>query len=183
MLIEGTFAIGGTRDQVWAALTDLPAAAPLFPGCETIEPAGEGVYRAVAVARVGPIKTRLIGKITVVEQLSGESMATRVEGQDAVTGSHVRANLRFSLASGSAGSTDVRYTADVLLAGRLGNIAHAIVRETAAVMLDEFVRRLNARVTGVTSDPKGLGALGAQAAARSLKAGVASLFDRKEGQS
>lgn len=182
MIIDGKFVVAATRDEAWANLSDLPSLAPLLPGCESIQPVDGGAYAVTAQAKVGPIKTRLAGKMSVVELSAPEAMRLRVEGQDTLTGSHVRANLGFALASVGERQTEVQYSADVLISGRLGMIGQGIMRETVATMLGEFVRRLTARITGETIEETGLAALSVKAAARSLKTGVTSLFERKEAQ-
>ena len=176
MIIDGRFVVGATRNEVWAHLSDFPPLAPLLPGCESSQPGDGGVYAVTAQAKVRPIKTRLAGKMSVLELSAPETMRLRVEGQDTLTGSHVRANLGFTLASAGERRTEVRYSADVLISGRLGTIGQGIMRETVATMLGEFVRRLNARITGETIEETGLAALSVKAAARSLKGGVTSLL-------
>jgi carbon monoxide dehydrogenase subunit G len=176
MIINGTFSVDATRDEAWRHLSDVPALAPLLPGCDSIQPAGEGVYQVGAQAKVGPIKTKLTGGMQIVDARAPESMQLRIEGQDAITASHVRAAILFRLTVAAPEETEVAYEADVLISGRLGTIGQGIMRVTVAMMLEEFVRRLNARIKGEPIDQASLAKLGAQAAARTLKGGVASLF-------
>jgi len=180
MIVEGEFRVAATRERAWEHLSDLPGLAPLLPGCDVIEPAGDGQYRVAAQAKVGPIKLRLDGKLAVLESLAGESLKLRVEGRDRLTGSHVRVLMGFRLAPVSEGETDVRHSADVAVSGRLGGIGQGIMRETVATMLEEFVRRLNGRIAGAPVEQAGLGVLSAKAAARSLKTGIRSMLDRGE---
>lgn len=182
MIVQGEFRVAASREAAWKHLSDLPGLAPLFPGCDAIEAVGEGQYRVVAQAKVGPIKSRLEGKLSVVEMAAGEALKLRAEGQDRLTGSHVRALMEFRLVPVSEGETEVRHSADVAVSGRLGTIGQGIMRETVATMLEEFVRRLNARITGAPVEQTGLGVLSAKAAARSLKTGIAAVFDHKEGR-
>ena len=181
MIIEGTLTVPAGREDTWRHLSDLSALAPLLPGCEAIEPAGEDAFRVVAQAKVGPIKARLAGTLTRLEARPPESMRLRVEGRDGLTASHVRAAIGFTLSALGDDRTEVHYSADVLISGRLGTIGQGIMRETVAAMLEEFVRRLTARITGAPIEGTGLGTLSMRAAARSLKGGVSSLLHR--GQS
>jgi carbon monoxide dehydrogenase subunit G len=180
MILQGEFRVAASRETVWKYLSDLPGLAPLLPGCDVIEPAGDGPYRVAAQAKVGPIKFRLDGKLAVVESLAGESLKLRVEGQDRLTGSHLRVLMGFRLVPMSEGETEVRHSADVVVSGRLGTIGQGIMHETVATMLEEFVRRLNARITGAPVEQTGVGVLSAKAAARSLKTGITSLLNRTE---
>ncbi len=180
MIIEGTFEVDAPRATVWGQLADLRGLAPLLPGCEAIEPADGEHYRASAVAKVGPIKARFTGTITPVESMAHERMQLRVEGQDRITGSHVRATLAFALVAPEAARTAVQYQADVAVSGRLGSIGQGIMRETAGTMLEEFVRRLRARIKGEPIEERGLTALTVEATTRSIKAGVASWLPRQQ---
>ena len=182
MIINGKFSVGTTRDEAWRHLSDLPALAPLLPGCDSIQAAGDGVYRVGAEAKVGPIKARLSGRMQVVEAHAPESMRLRVEGQDAITASHVRAAILFTLVAAAPEQTEVSYEADVLISGRLGTIGQGIMRETVATMLEEFVRRLNACIKGQPIDEASMAKLGVKAAGRALKGGVAALFKDKTSQ-
>jgi carbon monoxide dehydrogenase subunit G len=142
----------------------------------------DGACRVTAQAKVGPIKARLAGPMRVIDSVPGQSMKLRVEGQDSLTGSHVRAGIDFRLESQGAPRTEIQYSADLLISGRLGTIGHGIMRETVATMLEEFVRRFNAQLTGVPIEAQSLGTLSVRAATRSIKTGVSSLFNRTEGQ-
>ena len=157
MIIEGEFRVHAPLAVAWQYLSDLPGLVPLLPGCDAVEAAGEGQYRVVAHAKVGPIKTRVEGTLSVVDAVAGEALTLRVEGQDRLTGSHVRAVAEFRLMPVAAGETEVRYAADVIVSGRLGTIGQGIMRATMATMLADFVRRLTARVAGANVEPSGRG--------------------------
>lgn len=178
MIIDGRFVVDTSREVTWRELADVPALVPLLPGCEAIERTGEHDYRVTAQVKVGPIKTRLGGTLHELEMSPPESMQLRIEGKDDRTGSQVRAAIGLTVAKAGEGRSEVAYSADVLITGALGMVAQAIVRETAATMLEEFVRRLHARLTGTAIQPTGLGALTMKAAARSVAGGVSSLLGR-----
>jgi uncharacterized protein len=180
MIIEGTFEVYAPLSAVWDQLSDLRGLAPLLPGCEAIEPADAGQYRASVVAKVGPIKARLTGMITPVETVAPERVQLRVEGVDQITGSHVRAALAFALAAPEVARTIVQYRADVAVSGRLGSIGQAILRETTGTILEEFVRRFRARIRAEPIEERGLTALTVEATTRSIKAGVASWLARQQ---
>jgi carbon monoxide dehydrogenase subunit G len=169
VIISGTFAVAATRDEAWRQLSDLPALVPLLPGCDTIQAEGEGVYRVGATATVGPIKTRLEGTVQVGAAEAPESMRLRVEGRDAITASHVRAAILFTLAAPTPTETAVAYEADVLVSGRLGTIGQGLLRQTVATLLEEFVRRLDARMKGEPLRAASTTRLGVTAAARTLR--------------
>lgn len=148
MIVRGEFRVAAPREAAWAQLSDPAGLAPLLPGCELIEPVGDGQYRVLVQAKVGPIKSRLEGRLSVVEAVAGEGLRLRVEGQDRLSGSHVRALMEFRLVPASEGETQVRHSADVLVSGRLGAIGQGVMQKAVAAMLEEFVRRLNARIAG-----------------------------------
>jgi len=179
VIVEGTFAVDASREEAWTLLADPGALAPLLPGCDSVEPTEGGAYRVTVHAKVGPFKARLAGTMSILESRPPESMRVRVEGQDGVTGSHVRATITFALASAAERRTDVAYSADILISGRLATIGHGIMRATIATMLDELVRRLGARLRGEALEGAGLAALSVKAAARSLTGSVASLLKRE----
>ncbi len=148
MIVQGEFRVAASRERAWAHLSDVAGLASLLPGCDLIEPEAEGRYRVVAQAKVGPITARFEGRLSVLEAIAGEALRLRVEGQDRLTGSHARALMGFRLAPVSESETEVRHSADVIVSGRLGAIGQGVMHRTVTAMLEEFVRRLNARIAG-----------------------------------
>lgn len=144
MIVEGTFSVDARREDTWMVLSDPRSLASLLPGCDSVEPGEEGAYRLTAQARVGPFKAKLSGTMSILEARAPETMRVRVEGQDGVTASRVRAALGFTLTPESERRTTVAYSADILISGRLATVGHGIVRLTVRSLLDEFVRRLDA---------------------------------------
>jgi uncharacterized protein len=144
VIVEGTFTVDAGREDTWVVLSDPRSLAALLPGCESVEPGEEGAYRLTAQARVGPFKAKLSGTMSVLEARPAEAMRVRVEGQDGVTASRVRAAMGFTLTSESDRRTTVAYSADILISGRLATVGHGIVRITVRTLVEEFVRRLDA---------------------------------------
>jgi carbon monoxide dehydrogenase subunit G len=159
VILQGEFRVAASRERAWAQLSDVAGLASLLPGCDRIEPEADGRYHVVARAKVGPITSRFEGQLSVLELTAGEALRLRVEGQDRLSGSHVRALMGFQLAPASASETEVRHSADVLVSGRLGMIGQGIMQRTVTAMLEEFVRRLNARIAGGPAE--GIGSDGA----------------------
>jgi carbon monoxide dehydrogenase subunit G len=174
VVIEGTVRTAGTADRVRDQLADVVGLQPLFPGCETIEAVGDREYRVVASARVGPVKPRLSGRMLVDRDADG-GLRARIESQDALTGSHVRVAVNVNVHGVDGESSELRYSADVSLSGRLGQIGQGLIRETVAAMLGEFTRRLDARLQGRQVAGASTVSLGLKAAARAARAGIENI--------
>jgi len=158
VIVQGEFRVAASRERAWAHLSDVRGLASLLPGCDLIEPEGEGRYRVVARAKVGPIASRFEGQLSVLETIAGETLRLRVEGQDRLTGSRARALMGFRLVPVSEGETEVRHSADVIVSGRLGTIGQGVMHRTVTTMLEEFIRRLNARIGAAPVEGAGPGA-------------------------
>ena len=157
MIVQGEFRVAASHARAWAHLSDVAGLASLLPGCDLIEPEGGGRYRVVARARVGPITSRFEGQLSVLEMIPGETLRLRVEGQDRLTGSRARALMGFRLAPVSERETEVRHSADVMVSGRLGTIGQGVMHRTVTTMLEEFIRRLNARIAAAPVKDTGPG--------------------------
>jgi carbon monoxide dehydrogenase subunit G len=157
MMIQGEFRVAAPRERAWAELSDVGGLASLLPGCDLIEPEGDGRYHVVARAKVGPIASRFEGRLSVLEAIAGETLRLRVEGRDRLTGSPARALMGFRLVPVSAHETAVRHSADVVVSGRLGAIGQGVMQRTIATMLEEFIRRLNARIAAIPANGAGPG--------------------------
>jgi uncharacterized protein len=51
------------QTSVWQALNDAQVLKSCIQGCEILESDGDGMYRIVMLAAVGPVKTRFTGRL------------------------------------------------------------------------------------------------------------------------
>ncbi len=71
---------------VWAAVLDPEVLKLCVPGCESLTGSVADGFEAVVVQKVGPVKARFAGKVTLSDIVEGRSLRIAGEGQGGVAG-------------------------------------------------------------------------------------------------
>ena len=65
MTMNGKVQLPASREAVWAKLNDADTLKTCIPGCETLTMLSPTEFEAVAVNKIGPVKARFKGKVTL----------------------------------------------------------------------------------------------------------------------
>lgn len=125
------------RQRVWSALNDPGFLQLCIPGCESMEAAGDYQYHALVLAKVGPVKARFRGQVSIADLIPPESYILRFEGQGGVAG-FARGEAEVYLLELDGGGSALRYSARAIVGGKLAQIGSRLVQSTARKMADEF---------------------------------------------
>ncbi len=144
MKIEGTSEIPAPRERVWEAFQDPTVLAKAIPGCEKLEEAGPGEYKAIMKVGVGPIKGTFEGKVRLYDLEPPNKYRMAVEG----TGGpgFVRGDASMQL-SDADGGTRVGYSADVQVGGLIASVGQRMLGGVSKMMLDQFFGRMTELLT------------------------------------
>ena len=143
MILEDTFTVSVPLEAVWPFLLDIPRVSGCAPGVENVEQVAPDVYRGLMKVRVGPVAAAFSGQVTILERVEAEKLAARIEGVDTGSASTIGATFTALLAPLETG-TQIRYTMDFTLRGRLAQFGLAVVQGTAKKITAEFARCLQA---------------------------------------
>ena len=99
MDMTGEYRIPAPREQVWAALNDPATLKASLPGCESLEKVSDHEFAATVVAKVGPVKAKFNGNVTLSNLNPPESYTISGEGKGGAAGF-------------AKGGADVRLTED-----------------------------------------------------------------------
>jgi carbon monoxide dehydrogenase subunit G len=80
-------------------------------------------------------------------------MTATVDGVDSVTKSALTANVAMTLDPLSAQQTALTYRATVNVKGRLAILGDMVLRATAALILEEAIKRLKAQLAQTSTEP------------------------------
>ena len=127
MRFEKTFEIDAPQTQVWEFVSTPERVGSCFPGCEDIEALGEGKYRATIKVEIGPIKTVFKVDFEETEKRPEEFAAYSSSGAEANRASRVKAESTLTLSSISNTRTQVGYTSEVSIVGRLAKFGSAMM--------------------------------------------------------
>lgn len=150
MKLEGSFTVDRPATEVWAALNDPAVLGAAIPGCERIEQTADGYDAAVAL-KIGPVKARFSGHVTIAEALAPERLVLTGEGSGGVAG-FARGSATVDLIP-APGGTEVSYEAEVTIGGKLAQIGTRLIASTSRKLAEQFFASLNAQLSTSPEDP------------------------------
>jgi carbon monoxide dehydrogenase subunit G len=136
MDMTGEYRIPASREKVWAALNDPDTLKASLPGCESLEKISDQEFAAAVVAKVGPVKAKFNGNVTLSNLNPPESYTISGEGKGGAAGfAKGGADVRL-VEDGEL--TILTYTAKADVGGKLAQLGSRLIDGTARKMADEF---------------------------------------------
>ncbi len=136
MQVTGEEWIGAPPERVWAALNDPEILKRSVPGCESLERLTDSDLKAVAMVRVGPVRARFQGRVTLSDVDAPNGYRITGEGEGGAAG-FAKGGATVRLVPDGDG-TRLSYTVDATIGGRLAQLGSRLVDETARKMAREF---------------------------------------------
>jgi uncharacterized protein len=149
MFIDGRFSVAAPPERLLANLFDARLMAECLPGCESLEALSDDRYRAVVVVSLAGIKARFDLRVEIVERRA-DAIRTLTRGEEGGNASSLSATSEVRLDS-APGGTQVAYSSEVSVTGRLGRFALGMMKKKAQAMGDEFAANLQRRLPGVAA--------------------------------
>jgi hypothetical protein len=156
MKIEKSFQIDAPQDQVWEFLSSPERVGECFPGCEAVTALGGNKYTAAIKVEVGPIKTVFNVDFEENEKRPPEFLAYTSQGEESHKASRLKAVSTLSLSPVDESRTQVVYTSELSIVGRLGKFGAGMMKKKADVLGDEFAEELRRQITGAPGTPLGV---------------------------
>lgn len=144
MELKNEFTVEKPRSEVWAALNDAEVLRDAIPGCQTLVAQGDG-YDATVQFKIGPVKARFSGRVTIIEAVTDEKLVLAGEGNGGVAG-FAKGGATVLLTDTGAG-TQVSYIAEVAIGGKLAQLGSRLVASTSKKLATQFFDRLNKVLT------------------------------------
>ncbi|MDB5912225.1 MAG: carbon monoxide dehydrogenase [Ramlibacter sp.] len=144
MELNGEVAIAAPREAVWAALNDNSVLQACIPGCEELVQESDTVRRARVLVKMGPVRARFNGKMSIGEMQPPERCVLSFEGSGGAAG----------MASGTAhvqlqpvdGGTRLTYGVQAAIAGKLGQVGGRMIAGASRQLADQFFQALQAQL-------------------------------------
>jgi len=146
MKIEKTFKVEAAPESVWKFITTPEKVAPCIPGCEGTEKTSDTTYKASIKVKVGPIKTKFVVDIETLEERPPEFASYMTKGEEGTKSSRLKAGSTLTLTKLDDGNTEVTYTSEINLLGRLGKFGSGMMQKVADSIGNEFVAKLKEQV-------------------------------------
>lgn len=141
MEINGERVIGASRQTVWDAINDPEILKNCIPGGESVERVSDSEMKAVVMAKIGPVRARFSGKMTMVDVVAPESCKIVFEGTGGPAG-FAKGEATVTLAGQGANQTVLTFSAAANVGGKLGQIGARLIESAARTISDEFFTKL-----------------------------------------
>ena len=146
MEMTGEYRIPAPREQVWAALNDPEILKASIPGCESLERTGDNGFAATVVAKVGPVRAKFTGAVTLSDLDPPNGYRISGEGDGGVAG-FAKGGATVALAP-KDGGTLLTYNVEAQIGGKLAQLGQRLVNGAAKKMADQFFAKFAEAVGG-----------------------------------
>lgn len=137
MDMTGEYRIDAPRERVWEGLNDPEVLKQCIPGCEEIVQKSDTELSAKVTAKVGPVKAKFAGDVTLSDINPPESYTISGEGKGGAAG-FAKGGAKVHLAEDGADATVLTYEVDAQVGGKLAQIGARLINGTAKKMADDF---------------------------------------------
>ncbi len=144
MELKGETLIAAPRQAVWQALNDPAVLARCIDGVESLTKAGDDRFDGVLNARVGPVRARFTGAVTLSDLDPPNGYTISGEGKGGVAG-FARGSAKVRLAD-EDGGTRLSYDVSSNVGGKLAQLGSRLIEGAARGYADSFFARLKAEL-------------------------------------
>jgi uncharacterized protein len=146
--------IKATRDTVFAALNDVDILKQAIPGCEALEATSVNEFTAVVVSKIGPLKAKFTGSVTLIDVIAPQSYTMVGEGKGGPAGfAKMRTHVHLT---DEGESTLLRYEVKADIGGKLAQLGGSLItsasKKLAAIFFSNFEAILNGESTTESSN-------------------------------
>ena len=152
MDMKGEYRIPAPREKVWEALNDPEILKACIPGCESLEKTSETEMSASVTAKVGPVKAKFKGNVTLENLNPPESYSIVGEGKGGVAG-FAKGGADVHLTA-DGDETILTYEAKAQVGGKLAQLGSRLIDSTARKMAGDFFGKFTEVVGGAQALPE-----------------------------
>ncbi|MEM8959080.1 MAG: carbon monoxide dehydrogenase subunit G [Pseudomonadota bacterium] len=145
MELKEEITIPAPRDEVYAALNDTDVLKACIPGCEELDRVSDTELEAKVVLKVGPVKARFSGKVTLDPTGAPETFSLQGEGNGGAAG-FAKGGATVTLTETEEG-TLLAYEAKADIGGKLAQLGSRLVQSTAKKLAAKFFVKFAETVT------------------------------------
>jgi uncharacterized protein len=145
MDMTGEHQINAPRAAVWAGLNDPEILRQSLPGCEEVIRLSDTEMTAQVTAKVGPVKAKFGGRITLSDIDPPNGYTLNGEGQGGAAG-FAKGGAKVHLEDAAGGGTLLKYEMHAQIGGKLAQIGSRLIDGAARKMGDDFFTAFAAAV-------------------------------------
>ncbi len=149
MDMNGSYDIAAPREAVWAALNDVEVLKACIPGCESITKHSDTELEATVSAKVGPVKAKFTGAVTLSDMDPPNGYTISGEGKGGAAG-FAKGGAKVSLVESGTGTT-LSYEVKANVGGKLAQIGSRLIDSTAKKMADQFFSKFSTEAAALSA--------------------------------
>ena len=143
MNINATYTFDAPAQAVWDLLVDIDAVAACLPGLESLEPAGDGRYRAVLTMGVAAVTGRYEGAVEMQDLDPPNAYRLAVEGRGKP--GFVSGGAAIALRE-TGGRTEVTVDGAVQVGGTIARVGQRLLGSVSKMTMDRFFACMQKRL-------------------------------------
>ena len=136
MELTGSHTINASAPQIWAMLMNPDTLAKVTPGISKLELEREGLYKAIADIKMGPVSGRFEGFAEVLEPVINESFVLKIVQNSKI--GNVDANVRMMLKPVSSSQTELSFEGVADMSGLLARTGQRVMAGVANTLTKQF---------------------------------------------
>lgn len=152
MEMSGEVRIEATVDEVWAALNDAEVLKACIPGCQELEKVSDTEMTAKVVLKIGPVKAKFGGEVTLENLNPPNSYSIVGEGKGGIAG-FAKGGADVSLEQ-DGDETVVRYEAKAQVGGKIAQLGSRLIDSTSKKLANQFFENFR---NVLTEEPEQVG--------------------------
>ena len=146
LTMSGEVQIPASREKVYEALNNPEILKQCVPGCESLEKLSDTEFQAVSVMKIGPVKAKWAGKVTLSDLDPPNGYKISGEGEGGVAG-FAKGGAVVKLAE-KDGGTLLKYDVEAQIGGKLAQLGQRLIAGAAKKMADDFFVKFAAAAAG-----------------------------------
>jgi hypothetical protein len=175
MQLTGEYKIPAPRERVWEALNDPEMLAKAIPGCESVDKKSDTEMEVVATAKVGPVKAKFKGKLSLSEMDPPNGYKITGEGAGGAAG-FAKGGAVVKLIAESPEITVLSYEVNATVGGKIAQIGQRFIDATAKKLSVEFFSSFSELLGGAAAATPQTTPSAAAESAQSDKEGVSPII-------
>ena len=136
MELADEIVINAPKDQVYAALNDPEVLKKCIPGCEELVQHSDTELEAKVVLKVGPVKARFGGEVTLDKSGAPEAFSLSGQGNGGAAG-HAKGGADVTLTA-DGDTTVLKYVAKAQIGGKIAQLGGRLIQGTAKKLAGKF---------------------------------------------
>jgi hypothetical protein len=136
MTMKGEVQLAASPQTVWQKLNDVETLKACIPGCESLEKTSESEMQAVATVKIGPVKAKFKGKVTLSDLDPPNGYKISGQGDGGVAG-FAKGGATVKLTP-KDGGTLLAYDVEAQIGGKLAQLGQRLVNGAAKKVADDF---------------------------------------------